>query len=61
MIHDPLSEQTSSYTLSSAGFGVRVRQFDHLNGEFAAAFALRDGPNTRTGAPRFLFRLYGDF
>jgi hemolysin activation/secretion protein len=60
-IHDPLAGQTRTYGLSSAGVGLRVRILDDLNGEVADATTLAEGPNTKAGTNRILFRVYGDF
>lgn len=61
VLHSPLSEQRSSYVLTSAGIGVRMRLFDQFNGEVLVAFPLDDGTTTKAGDPRTLFRVYGDF
>jgi hemolysin activation/secretion protein len=60
-IHNPLLEQTASSTLSSTGVGMRIRLLDYFNAEVAGAFTLNDGPTTRAGVDRVLFRVYGDF
>jgi hemolysin activation/secretion protein len=60
-IHNPQEGQVQSYTAASTGGGVRVRLFNHLNGEFVAAVALFPGLQTRSGEARGLFRVYGDF
>ncbi len=60
-IHRALTEQASSYTLSSAGVGTRVSLFGYLNATLEDAFLLSRGPNSKSGANRVLFRLYGSF
>jgi hemolysin activation/secretion protein len=60
-IHNPLPQQTSSYTLASAGFGVRLRLFSDFNGEVVGAWPITNGPFTKAGDGRVLFRIYGDF
>jgi hemolysin activation/secretion protein len=72
---DPLPSQRSASGLSSAGAGVRVSLWDHLNGELQDAQTFNQGPvlpiaagspgtnppGTRAGTNRVLFRLYGEF
>jgi hemolysin activation/secretion protein len=60
-IRDPLPEQASSATLVSVGAGMRVRLYDHFSGSLENATALTNGPATRAGNDRVLFRLTGDF
>lgn len=60
-INNPLPEQRRSYALNSAGVGVRLRLFDRFSGALESATALTDGPTTKTGTNRVLFRLFGDF
>jgi hemolysin activation/secretion protein len=60
-IHNALPQQTVSSTLSSTGVGMRIRLLDYFNAEVAGAFTLSDGPNTRAGVDRVLFRVYGEF
>lgn len=60
-INAPLPEQKRSYSLNSIGLGVRVRVFDHFNGQIEGATALSNGPVTKSGSDRVLFRLFGDF
>jgi hemolysin activation/secretion protein len=61
VLHNPLLQQRPSDVLTSTGVGLRLRLFDHVNGEVVAAFPLNDGPTTKAGNPRALFRIYGDF
>jgi hemolysin activation/secretion protein len=60
-IHQPLPQQAASYTLASTGAGVRVHLSHALGGELLGAVALANGPATKSGAGRILFRLNGDF
>jgi hemolysin activation/secretion protein len=60
-IYQPLSQQRGHYVLSSAGAGVRVRLYDHLNGEVQDAVTFSDGQVTRGGSDHILFRFFGDF
>ena len=60
-LHQPLTQQASSYTLSSAGIGTRISLFGYLNATLEDAFLLSRGPNSRAGSNRVLFRLYGSF
>ncbi len=60
-IRDPLPQQDGSFTLFSAGGGIRIRLFDHLSGEAILAVPLIDGPITGAGTPRFTFSAKGQF
>lgn len=60
-IHNALLEQSVSSTLSSTGVGMRIRLLGYFNAEVAGAFTLSDGPATRAGVNRVLFRVYGEF
>jgi len=60
-IRNALPGQTSSYTLASAGGGMRVQLYNHVNGSVEDAVVLTNGPSTRTGSNRVLFRIEGDF
>ncbi len=53
--------QRSSYGLSSAGVGTRVNLWGYLNGVVQDAQTFNNGPNTRAGTNRVLFRVYGEF
>ena len=53
--------QRSSYGLSSAGVGSRVNLWGYLNGVLQDAQTFDNGPNTRAGTNRVLFRVYGEF
>jgi hemolysin activation/secretion protein len=60
-INRPLPGQRSSFTLLSAGGGVRVKMFERVNGALEGAVALRDGTTTESGAARALFRIWGEY
>ncbi len=60
-INRALPQQEQSVTLMSAGVGARMRAFGRVNGAIDGAFVLREGPLTRSGAVRALFRLWGEF
>lgn len=53
--------QRTSYGLSSAGVGTRVNLWGYLNGVVQDAQTFNNGPNTRAGTNRVLFRVYGEF
>ena len=54
-------DQRSSYGLSSAGIGSRVNLWGYLNGVLQDAQTFNNGPNTKAGTNRVLFRVYGEF
>jgi hemolysin activation/secretion protein len=60
-IYQPLPQQRGHSVLSSAGAGVRVRLYDHLNGEVQDAVTFNPGQITRGGSDHILFRFFGDF
>jgi hemolysin activation/secretion protein len=60
-IHNPLPGQTQSYGMASVGAGVRFNLFNHFSGTLEDAETLANGPITKSGSNRFLFRLNGDF
>lgn len=60
-IHRPLAEQRRGESLLSTGVGARIRLYDRVNGSLEGAAALADGPVTRAGSVRALFRLWGEF
>ncbi len=57
----PLVGQRSSYGLGSAGVGSRVNLWGYLNGVLQDAQTFDNGPNTKAGTNRVLFRVYGEF
>ena len=57
----PLVMQRSSYGLASAGAGVRVNLWGHLDASLQDALALTTGPDTPAHTNRVLFRLSGEF
>ncbi len=58
---DPLAGQKDFFTLASAGLGMRVELFKHLNGDVAGAVPLIDGPVTNRDRPRVTFSLKSEF
>jgi hemolysin activation/secretion protein len=60
-LHDTTTGQRTSYGLSSVGVGTRVNLWGYLNGQVQDAQALNNGPNTRAGTNRVLFRVFGEF
>ncbi|HVC59315.1 MAG TPA: ShlB/FhaC/HecB family hemolysin secretion/activation protein [Acetobacteraceae bacterium] len=60
-INQPLPEQVQKYSLGSVGVGLRVRLLDHLSGTIEDAFVLSNGPTTKAGSDRVLFRVLGEF
>ena len=57
----PLVGQRSTYGLASAGIGSRVNLWGYLNGVLQDAQTFDNGPNTKAGTNRVLFRVYGEF
>jgi hypothetical protein len=60
-IRDVTAGQRSSSGLSSVGVGTRVNLWGYLNGAVQDAQVLNNGPDTRAGTNRVLFRVYGEF
>ena len=60
-IRDPTQGQRSSSGLSSVGVGTRVNLWGYLNGAVQDAQVLNNGPDTRAGTNRVLFRVFGEF
>jgi hemolysin activation/secretion protein len=60
-VYLPVYPQYHDSLLSSVGAGVRVRLYDHLNGEVQGARTLQTGQVTPAGSEHFLFRVFGDF
>ncbi len=60
-LRDPTQGQRSSNGLSSVGVGTRVNLWGYLNGQVQDAQALNNGPNTKAGTNRVLFRVFGEF
>ncbi len=56
-----LPQQTRSYSMGSAGVGARAKLFDNLNAAVDGAAVLAEGPGSRAGSLRLLFRLWGGF
>jgi hemolysin activation/secretion protein len=59
--HNALPETRTSNGLSSVGVGTRVNLWGYLNGSVQDAQALNNGPDTKAGTNRVLFRVYGEF
>ena len=60
-IHQPLPEQRAGSGLSATGIGMRVRLHNLVSADLIGAHTLSDGPNTKAGTDRLLFRLNGAF
>lgn len=58
---DVLVGTRSTYGLSSVGVGTRVNLWGYLNGAVQDAQALNNGPDTKAGTNRVLFRVFGEF
>ena len=53
---DALPGEQASTDLSSAGAGLDVAVFGHINASLIWSDPLRDGPTTQSGSSRWLFR-----
>lgn len=60
-ILDPLPQQASSFVLSSAGIGVRLKALQHLTSALDVAWPFKSTLNTRSGEPRVHFKLFYEF
>jgi hemolysin activation/secretion protein len=60
-VRSPALEQASDFTLASLGGGVRYRLFNALSGEFLIGVPIKDGPESRSGDPRYSFSIKGEF
>ncbi len=60
-VADHTEGQRTSDGLSSVGVGTRVNLWGYLNGAVQDAQVLNDGPDTRAGTNRVLFRVFGEF
>lgn len=60
-ILDPLPEQTSFFSLASAGLGLRFQVFGKFTGEVDLAMPFITGPATRANDPRATFSVKSDF
>ncbi|MES1999207.1 MAG: POTRA domain-containing protein [Pseudomonadota bacterium] len=58
---DPLPAQDSSFVLSSAGVGVRLKAVRHLTSALDVAWPFKSTVNTRSGEPRVHFKLFYEF
>ncbi|WP_144152979.1 ShlB/FhaC/HecB family hemolysin secretion/activation protein [Paraburkholderia sp. BCC1885] len=57
----PLPEQTSDFTMISAGLGTRFQVFKYTSADLEMAFPLRSGTFTRAYNPRFDFYVRASF
>ena len=60
-LRDATLGQRSSNGLSSVGVGTRVNLWGYLNGAVQDAQTLNNGPDTKAGTNRVLFRVFGEF
>ena len=60
-LRDPTAGQRSTNGLSSVGVGTRVNLWGYLNGAVQDAQTLNNGPDTKAGTNRVLFRVFGEF
>jgi hemolysin activation/secretion protein len=60
-IRDATGGQRTSSGFSSVGVGTRVNLWGYLNGAVQDAQLLNNGPDSRAGTNRVLFRVYGEF
>jgi len=60
-LRDPTAGQRTSDGLSSVGVGTRVNLWGYLNGQVQDAETLNNGPDTKAGTNRVLFRVFGEF
>jgi hemolysin activation/secretion protein len=60
-IHQPLSEQQSTFTMGSYGVGTRGQMLDYLHGSLDLAVPLTSQSSTRAYDPRLTFRLWSEF
>ena len=60
-VKSPTAEQQSRFGLVSVGAGLRLKLFNHLNGDLDVAWPLRDVGSTRAGDTRVHFRISADF
>jgi hypothetical protein len=60
-IRDATAGQRTSSGLSSVGVGTRVNLWGYLNGAVQDAQLLNNGPDSRAGTNKVLFRVYGEF
>lgn len=60
-VMDPLPDQQSRFTLYSAGFGSRIELFDHIHGDLAVGWPLRDGSASDYAHPYATFSVKSEF
>lgn len=58
---DPLPGQQEKFNLASAGFGVRLKSYEHMTAELDVAHAYHATSNTEDGEVRTHFRLFYEF
>jgi hemolysin activation/secretion protein len=58
---DPLPQQQSAFSLSSAGVGLRLRAYRHLNASLDVGWPFQSAQETRSGEPRLHFKLAYEF
>ena len=60
-LNEPVAGVRSNYRLQSAGIGTRINFWGYLNGVLQDAQTFNNGPDTKAGTNRVLFRVYGEF
>jgi hemolysin activation/secretion protein len=60
-LRDPTPQQHFAYGLASVGVGTRVNLWGYLNGAVQDAQTVENGPDTKAGTNRVLFRVFGEF
>jgi hemolysin activation/secretion protein len=60
-LRDATVGQRTTNGLSSVGVGTRVNLWGYLNGAVQDAQTLNNGPDTKAGTNRVLFRVFGEF
>jgi hemolysin activation/secretion protein len=60
-LRDATLGQRTTNGLSSVGIGTRVNLWGYLNGQVQDAQTLNNGPDTKAGTNRVLFRVFGEF
>lgn len=61
MIHEPLPDQTSNFTLWSYGVGTRFKLLEYFDGAVTYAVPMTDEGETMATDPRMLFSVSGSF
>jgi hemolysin activation/secretion protein len=60
-ILEALPQQQSTFSLSSAGVGLRLRAYRHLNASLDVGWPLQSAQETRAGEPRVHFKVAYEF